>query len=816
MMVGQLLDGRYQIIRELSSGGFGQTFVAEDTRRPGNPQCVVKKLKPHTNDPQTLEVARRLFKREAEVLERLGEHSQIPRLLADFEEQQEFYLVEEFIVGHLFAQELVVGQPLLENQVVDFLKEILPILGFVHSQGVIHRDIKPSNIIRRQSDRKLVLIDFGAVKEVATQLNSIVYRQTPTVVGTPEYMPLEQFHGQPRFNSDIYALGVICVQAVTGVAVQDISSLRSQYDPDVSELVWHHRAPYISTDLTTVIDRMILADGAARYQSVAEVLAGLAQIQPTIISSPSPLSTPNTPPTLPTPNPPLAAPQTNNNFRIKLIAAGVGAALLLTGLGIWGTQSYLKQRNNSKSQKLYYQGFDLVDRGVANENEQEYKQAIGNLDRSIKINPKYGEAYYQKCRAQYLLRQDKEALDTCSKALEYLPSEYTDVGIQTELEKSQNRIEVAGAINDSPAAKAGVKKDDLLLEINGKSTENMSRAEAEDLLRQGTVDSSVNVKIDRNGEMLTFNLKRQKLANPYLDLAHNYRGLSNYYLKQYPQAIADFDRAIAIYGNYSRYYLYRARAKSRQGDKQGALSDINQTIKLDSRISEAYYERGLIYYSTRANQPALEDFNAAINLNNKDYLSYYQRGEVKLALGNKEAAIVDYTKAIEANPKYIDAYLARSSERNNLGRYQEAIADTNQIVAIDPNIPEAYINRGLANANGGQKQAAINDYTQAIKIRPRYAIAYNNRGLVREGLRDKEGANNDYTQAIEIDSNYPSPYYNRGLLKASQNDKPGAIADFRQAAQLYLNKGLQGGYRNALFQIQKLEKAPASTPSPKT
>jgi len=234
-MLGKLLDGRYQIIQVLGAGGFGETYIAQDTRRPGNPTCVVKHLKPISNDPQFLPTARRLFNSEAETLERLGHHDQIPRLLAYFEEGQEFYLVQDYVEGRELSAELASDRPWTESEIIVLLRDVLPVLAFVHSQGVIHRDIKPDNLLRRRGDGKLILVDFGAVKQITTQMSLAaagLSNQT-VAVGTPGYMPSEQAKGQPRFNSDIYALGVITIQALTGV-----NPAQFQYDPQTLEIIW--------------------------------------------------------------------------------------------------------------------------------------------------------------------------------------------------------------------------------------------------------------------------------------------------------------------------------------------------------------------------------------------------------------------------------------------------------------------------------------------------------------------------------------------------------------------------------------------------
>jgi serine/threonine-protein kinase len=264
-MIGKLLDHRYQVIRILANGGFGQTYIAQDTRRPGNPICMVKHLKPANSNFFT--TAKRLFHNEAETLEKLSNHDQIPRLLAYFDENQEFFLVQEFIDGHTLNEELIPGQPWSETQVMQMLLEILSILEFVHEEGVIHRDIKPDNIIRRTIDYKLVLVDFGAVKQLRSSLVTVGGQGTATVaIGTPGYMPTEQGQGKPRPNSDIYALGIIAIQALTGVPVGQL-----QEDADTGEINWQHLIP-LNPGLVTILTKMVRYHFKERYQTATEAL----------------------------------------------------------------------------------------------------------------------------------------------------------------------------------------------------------------------------------------------------------------------------------------------------------------------------------------------------------------------------------------------------------------------------------------------------------------------------------------------------------------------------------------------------------------
>ncbi|MEC4819059.1 MAG: serine/threonine-protein kinase, partial [Scytonema sp. PMC 1069.18] len=273
-MLGSTLVGRYQIMSHLGGGGFGETFVACDTQLPGTPQCVVKKLKPQAKDPVSLETARRLFDTEAQVLYKLGTHDRIPQLLAYFEENEEFYLVQEFIEGHNFSQEIIPGQALSQDQVIVLLEEILEILDFVHQEKVIHRDINPSNIIRRQIDGKLVLIDFGAVKQITTQviIPSGITKFT-VAIGTPGYIPSEQAQGNPKFSSDIYALGIVAIQALTGLAPEELEK-----DVETCEILWQNYTS-VSDDFAKILDKMVRYDFRERYSSASFALQALKELK---------------------------------------------------------------------------------------------------------------------------------------------------------------------------------------------------------------------------------------------------------------------------------------------------------------------------------------------------------------------------------------------------------------------------------------------------------------------------------------------------------------------------------------------------------
>jgi eukaryotic-like serine/threonine-protein kinase len=277
MLLGKVLLQRYEVIEEIGSGAFGDTYIAIDQAFPGKPRMVVKHLCPNNSDPENLKIAKRLFETEAKVLSTLGENDQIPRLFSYFEEDGEFYLVQELVEGHTLSQEFEPGTRWSEAKTVKFLRELLEILSVVHQQGTIHRDLKPANIMRRQQDGKLVLIDFGAVKEILSIQQSEPTGEPPTVgIGTAAYLPPEQAMGRPGKYSDIYAVGMLGIQALTGLPSQDLPQ-----DTEHLEQVWNDLNVQVDPQLKYVLGRMISYQYKHRFADAVEALKALV---PTVIN----------------------------------------------------------------------------------------------------------------------------------------------------------------------------------------------------------------------------------------------------------------------------------------------------------------------------------------------------------------------------------------------------------------------------------------------------------------------------------------------------------------------------------------------------
>ncbi|MTJ12078.1 protein kinase [Anabaena sp. UHCC 0187] len=267
-----LLRDRFRPMKPIGQGGFGATFLAIEEHLPGKPPCVIKQLRPSGTTPYILKMARELFAREAETLGKIGNHPQIPRLLDYFEDSEQFYLVQEYVSGFTLQQEVKKNGVYSEAGVRQFLSEIMPLLQYIHEQQVIHRDIKPANLIRRSQDARLVLIDFGAVKNQVSQIPASQSGQTALTayaIGTPGFAPPEQMAMRPVYASDIYAVGVTCIYLLTAKIPKDL-----EYNPSTGDMMWEHLVN-ISDHLTTVLKKMLDVSVRNRYHIAQDVLRAL-------------------------------------------------------------------------------------------------------------------------------------------------------------------------------------------------------------------------------------------------------------------------------------------------------------------------------------------------------------------------------------------------------------------------------------------------------------------------------------------------------------------------------------------------------------
>ncbi len=408
-MLGTTIRGRYKIIKSLGRVGVCETYLAEDKYFADKLQCVVKQLN-HNHNSAVLQIVRRLFDTEAKIFYKLGNHNQVQRLLAHFESNDEFYLVQEFIAGEDLTSEITPERRWSEADAVTFLEDVLEILKFVHQQNVVHRDINPQNLIRRYNDRKLVLINFSPFKGIVNLIaNAYKFGSKTTTIGTDDYMGNSLQGGKPRFTRDIHAVGMIAIQGVTGLT------------PDKLELddgSWREQAQ-VTSSLTTILEKMVSSHFRSRYQDVGEVLFDLRKLKKAQASS--------------------AAVFFKRGKQLRrlekypeaLAYYDKGIHLNSYNFRAWFYKGNLlrKLQRNTEAIAAYDKAIQLKpdypdswnNRGIALWNLSRHDEAIDCFDRAIRLKSDYVEALYNKGYALRKLSRYSEAIPYYNRAIELKP-----------------------------------------------------------------------------------------------------------------------------------------------------------------------------------------------------------------------------------------------------------------------------------------------------------------------------------------------------------------------------------------------------------
>lgn len=550
-MIGKQLRGRYYIIRHLGGGAFNQTYLAEDQHHPNAPQCVVKKLKPQFDNPLTLQEVESRFSTEVAILEKLGYHAQIPRLLDHFQEHQEFYLVHEYIQGEDLSKEIKDDRSLREVQVIALLKDVLKILEVIHQQGVIHGGIKPSNLVRRQPDGKIVLIDFGAGKEIGISAVKLQRQQISTLpLVVDGYMPPEQWDRRPGFSSDIYALGMTAIQALTGKSPNWF-----QKDMKTGEVLWKSGVQ-VSPRLAKILDKMVRYHFIERYQSAPEVLKALRKSKP-IKSLP----------------------------RFIKLSRFLAIPLLLSVILI----ILLPRLSIDKANTLYNEGNKLL-------KSEQYEKAVAVYNQVIEIKPNFYEALSNRGYALGKLNRYEDSLESCERAVQIEPDDILALNCKgVALQRLQRYKEALAAYDQA------LKIDQFFFDSwNNRGETLMQLNQNEEALI--AFDKAINIKVNyyfawNNKGAALYKLGRYQEAinafNRAIELKNDYLypwiGLGNALtkLQQYEEGLAAYDKAIIIdTDSYEAWYSKGLALEKIQRYKE-ALYSYNQAIKINPNYQAA-------------------------------------------------------------------------------------------------------------------------------------------------------------------------------------------------------------------------------------
>lgn len=644
-MLGKKLRGRYQIIRLLGSGGFGATFVAEDWDLPGKPQCVVKQLKSKEIDPSILQTARRLFETEAQVLYRLGKHDRIPQLLAHFDENQEFYLVQEFIEGEDLSQQISAGKKLNEAEIISFLQDVLETLEFVHQQNVIHRDIKPSNLIRRRQDDKFVLIDFGAVKEITTLVGSYEGQSRCTIlIGSSGYMPNEQLGGKPRFSSDIFALGMTAIEALTGFAPEELEE-----NPENGEIKWRDLAP-VSDRLASILDKMVRSHFKERYQTAREVLTDLEELEIATTTSTKLFF--------------LSRVKQKVSFKHSYLWLIMAIATLsfciykILQTTIAESQLSIAVVNPTPSPHIP-EALDLFDRGKTLIELRRYDEALSNLEKAVQLEPTYTEVWLERGKAFEELQKYEEALKSYEQALtvrsDYSEAWYRRGLVLEQLKRNEEAIiSLDNAIEIQPNYPEAYYQKGIILSKSSRGEEAMlifkKVLELQPDYAEAWYQKALLLnKIKRDREALS-DLEKALQVKPYYLEAWIKRGCILSKLDQFKEAMSSLDKALEIDPNSAEAWAERGNALIEQSRYDEALASLEKALQIKGDYVEAWYNKGVVLEKMEKYDEAIQSLDKATQIKPDYTEAWYRRGVILENLNKHEEAINAYNKAIESWP----------------------------------------------------------------------------------------------------------------------------------------------------------------------
>ena len=555
-MPHKLLAGRYDVLRQLGGGGFGQTYLARDQHLPGKPFCVVKKLQPKVKSPEAWEAAKRLFEAEAVVLHALGHHDQIPHLTAHFEEARQLYLVQEYIPGAVLNQSFKNSLPMTEADTKSLIQEILTLLIFVHQNQVIHRDIKPSNLIRRESDRKIVLIDFGAVKQLT--LSSI--DDPAIIVGSSGYAPPEQLLGCSCFESDLYAIGMIGIQALTGYSPKHL-----QRDPESRELFWRDQAN-VSPEFAEVLDRLVRYDVNERYGCAEEVLEALQRSTSECFGAS------------------YCKPVARTTSAIGQPAIGQ------TAIG----QNASDPESNSDPSNIAW-----VERGDYLLQRQHFREAIAAYDRALQLQPEEASLWMKQGMAYDGIQQFENAIAAYQKATQHAPNDasvWLKLGVLLEnLNRPEDALGVYVKVVELQPDNVWAWHDrGKVLETLGHPSKALlaySRAVEIKPKFQLAVESRKRILIDRSDSYALLQCGHYAEALVLAKLAYqqdpsNPRTLLTYgttlaKLQRYDEAIVILDVLLGSESDHAKAWLVRSDIRRQRRDWDGALQDVDRALRLD-------------------------------------------------------------------------------------------------------------------------------------------------------------------------------------------------------------------------------------------
>lgn len=790
-MIGQVFSGRYEIIQEFSQDEFSQTYLAQDKKGHGSPVCLVKEFVPCANflregDREFLQQIFRLFQQEAEILKQLGHSDRFPKLLAYFQYQGKFYLVQEFIEGRPLLDELVPGKPLSEEEVINLLAELLESLAMIHFYHINHGNIHPNNIIRSKQNHQLVLTDFAVFKQMLSQ--------NPQIAGKLAGYQRPKLTAETcLFSDDIYAVGMIAIQAITGIPAEQIPRNYKTH-----KVIWEDKVKVKNRRLVSLLNNMVSVGKKPRDVVIYKGLKPIKIIQKTY--------------------------QTVSQKKIDLAGSLIEIFAQnqlgkLLGLMCSGSAIAFLLLNPSTLYFIRYPQV-LLHQGISGEAMSQSK-AFARLD----------------IIEQDLTVRSAPVSEELAKKVEGIARKIT-IQIKTENKHQGSGAIVAKSGNQYYVltAKHVVNKIDTYSVVtrDGKSyqvdDDMVKKFAGLDLaILQFTSEENYPVATLANVP-LNYDETRWCFLSGWPIVPENKPSHYEFNLGQLVSqeiALLNITDANSVNQGYELLYSNFSKAGVSGGpvlDTQGRLIGIHGAARVDrvnkvqlgdslgvpiKRFLDVVNQTNLPQESLKieVNPPAKITKNSQkiegknkINLSRDSVLAVNQPadknnhshwvnyGNQLWRMGLTDAGIQAFDEAIKIQPDFYPAWYLRGLALIENQEYPEALTSFDRVLKLEPKFLQVWAERGKVLAELGEYSKAVNSIEQGIKSHQKNLMFHWLHGNWLYRSKQYVKAIAAYSKAIEIKP-HPFAYYNRGVAHYLMHNYTEAIADYNQALQMNLNIG---------------------------
>lgn len=794
-MIGQVFSGRYEIIEKFSQDEFSQTYLAQDRKREGCPICLVKELVPPKGDAAFLQQIFRLFQQQAEILKQLGHSDRFPKLLAYFQYQGKFYLVQEFIEGKPLLDELVPGKPLSEAQVINLLAELLESLAMIHFYHINHGNIHPNNIIRRKQNQQLVLTDFAGFKQMLNQ--------NPTLSGKLAGYQRQKITAETcLFKDDIYAVGMIAIQAITGIPAEKIPK-----HPKTNKVLWEAQTQVKNRQLISLINTLVSLDKKNRNVVLSQALRIIKNLQ--------------------TQSQPQAQarnkPRKNGLNSRKLIEKNAVNQLLKI-LGLIGTTSAIAFFLLNPT-TLYWLRYPqvLFDQGIGQGINQSKTGAILDI---IEPNSKHKNLPISEAIA----KQVKQIAKGITLQI-HAQNQYRGSGAIVAKSGNQYYVLTAKHVVNKIDTYTVVTPDGKSYSVENSQVRKFAGVDLAILEFTSAANYPVatlaNAPLKHN---IDYNETRWVFLSGWPISLENQPGQYEFNIGQlFSQEVSllNITDASSINQGYELLYTNFSKAGVSGGpilDTQGRLIGIHGAARVD-RVNKMQLGDSLgvpiqrfldvvkltqippeslkientppaaitkiTQVNAGENQPDLSK-NSVLTVSQpadrNNYGHWVNYGNQLWRMGFNKAAIQAFDEAIKIQPDFYPAWYLRGLVLAETQQYQEALTSLDRVLQIEPKFLQVWAEKGKILAELGEYSQAVHSIEQAIKRNQKNLLFHWLHGNWLYRSKQYAKAIAAYNNALTIKP-HPFAYYNRGVAHYLMHNYSQAIADYNQALQMNLNIG---------------------------